>query len=118
MPRLRLIFQRLRGLFRRSALEAEMNAELRAHLDALAERNVAAGMSPDQARRAAQRAFGGVAQIQERARDERRSAWLEHLGRDVRYAAQGLRRRPGFTVTGRADARTRHRRQRGSIHGL
>ena len=76
-----------------------MNAELRAHLDVLTERNVAAGMSPEEARFAAQRDFGGVAQIQERARDERRSVWIEQLGQDLRYAARALMRAPAFTIT-------------------
>jgi predicted permease len=90
-------FVRFVGLFRKKQHEGEMNAELRAHLDALIERNLASGMSPDEARFAAVRAFGGVAQIAERARDERRSAWVEHLWLDLRYAARQLRKTPAFT---------------------
>ena len=98
MLRLKAALHRVRGLFRRRSLETEMNAELRAHLDALIERNVAAGMSLDEARLAAQRDFGGVAQIAERARDERRSAWLEHAGRDARFALRTLAKTPVMTL--------------------
>src|SRR5688572_24277663 len=95
-PRVRSALHRLRGLLRRRTLETEMNAELRAHLDGLIERNVAAGMAPDEARYAALREFGGVAQIAERARDERRSAWGEHVMQDLRYAVRQLRKTPAF----------------------
>src|SRR5688572_3222249 len=89
---------RFAGLFRRKEHEAEMNDELRAHLDGLTERNLAAGMSPDEARFAALREFGGVEQIKERARDERRSPWGEHLLQDVRHAGRALRKNPAFTL--------------------
>ena len=98
MNTLRAMFVRLAGLFHRKRHETEMNAELRAHLDGLIERNVAAGMSPNEARLAAQRKFGGTAQVQERCRDERRFIWLEHLARDIRHGFRQLRRNPGFTL--------------------
>jgi predicted permease len=99
MKTLRTMLVRFVGLFRRKQHEAEMNEELGAHLDGLIERNVATGMSPEEARFAALRAFGGVAQIEERARDERRSAWGEHLSQDLRYAFRQMRKNPGFTAT-------------------
>ena len=76
-----------------------MQAELQAHLDMLAERHIAAGLSPEEARYAAMREFGGVAQIAERSRDVRRSLWIEQLGQDLRYAVRGLARSPSFTFT-------------------
>ncbi len=99
MRHLKAMLHRLRGVFRRGALESEMNAELQAHLDGLTERNIAAGMSPADARYAAQRAFGGMAQIAERARDERRSLWVEQLGQDVRHAVRSLLKSRSFTIT-------------------
>src|SRR5688572_20834113 len=98
MPRFRPILHRLCGLFRRRTLESEMTEELRGHLDALVEHNLAAGMSPEDARYAALRTFGGVAQIAERARDERRSIWGEQMGQDLRYALRQARKHPGFAI--------------------
>lgn len=63
MKALRAMLVRFTGLFRRKQREAEMNEELRAHLDALTERNSAAGMPAEEARLAALRTFGGVEQI-------------------------------------------------------
>lgn len=98
MRALRATLYRVRGLFRRARVEREMNEELRAHLEELVERNLAAGMSLGGARQAALRVFGGVEQIKERARDQRRSAWVEDIARDLRYAARRLRKTPGFTT--------------------
>src|SRR5688500_824795 len=99
MRSLKAMLHRMRGVFRRRALEAEMKAEMQSHLDGLTERNIAAGMSPEDARYAALREFGGVAQIAERARDERRSMWIEQLWQDLRYAVRSLAKSPSFTIT-------------------
>jgi macrolide transport system ATP-binding/permease protein len=72
---------------------------MQAHLDMLTERNLAAGKSPDEARHAALREFGGVAQFAELARDQRRSVWAEQIWQDVRYAVRSLAKSPSFTIT-------------------
>ena len=74
MPRLHAWVHRLLGVFRKNLRDAEMSEEIQQHLDALTERNIAAGMSPKEARNAALREFGGVEQIKERAREQR--VWL------------------------------------------
>ncbi len=84
--------------FRRGKLDAEMTAELQAHVDLQTEHNLKAGMNADEARYAALRQFGNVASLQERCREQHRWVWLEQLGQDLRFAARGLRKSPGFTA--------------------
>ena len=98
MSWLRSITFRLRALFRRRQVEQDMADEMRLHVALRAERNAAAGMSSDDARASAQRAFGGVEQIKERCRDEQSWTWLEQGVRDVRYALRSLRHAPGFSA--------------------
>ena len=57
------------------------------------------GLSPEEARWAAQRSFGGVAQTREAHRDVRSFLWLEDLARDVRYARADPPQESGFTAT-------------------
>src|SRR5882724_4829239 len=88
---------RVRSAVSKRRLEAEMAEEIREHLELRIERNLAAGMAPDEARYAARRSFGGIEQIKERGRDERGFVWLEQAFQDFRHAARGLRKSPGFT---------------------
>lgn len=89
---------RLKALFHRRDLEAEMAEEMRQHLERRIEEFVAEGMTAEEARQTAQRTFGGMAQVQEQCRDERRFVWLEQAWQDVRFAMRSLRRNPGFTL--------------------
>lgn len=89
---------RWRGLFGRKAKEAELAREMKFHFDQLVADNLAAGMTPEDARFAAQREFGGTAQYQEDCRDSWRAAWFTGLLGDFTYAARALRRSPGFTA--------------------
>ena len=91
--------QRLRELLQRSRLDAELDEEIRTHLEMATEEYVREGMSPDDARRAALRSFGGVEQVRERHRETRGFPWLEEVGRDVRLAARSLLKERGFTLT-------------------
>jgi putative ABC transport system permease protein len=75
---------------------SEFDEELQFHLEREMETHVARGRSPDEARRAALRDFGGVTQAREQVREVR--AWgFEPLWRDTRQAARALRATPGFT---------------------
>ncbi len=98
MHRLHQILFRLRSLFGRSTTEATLNEEIRLHLEMQTEANLAAGMSPAEARSAAQREFGGVEQIKEAYRDERAFVWLEQIMKDLQFAVRSLRKTPGFTA--------------------
>ncbi len=91
-------FQRLVALFRNRRLDSELEGEVRAHLE-LAERDaMAEGMSPEDAHRAARRAFGGIEQMKEEHRDSRSVRWIETGLRDFRYGLASLARDPGFAL--------------------
>ncbi|MEO7411894.1 MAG: ABC transporter permease [Opitutaceae bacterium] len=89
---------KFRALFHRKKLDAEMAEEMRQHLELRTQANLAAGMSPDEARYAAQRSFGGVDQIKEIAREDRGWIRLEELIRDLKFSARQLAKSPGFTA--------------------
>jgi putative ABC transport system permease protein len=97
----RLVARRLRALLYGEAIDREMNEEMRQHLELEAADLVRTqGLTPGEARRRAMIAFGGVTRHEEAHRDARGIGWLEHLLRDLRQAARGLRRSPGFTASG------------------
>jgi predicted permease len=78
--------------------EMEMNEELRFHLERQIDRNLAAGMTPEEARRQALLRFGGIEGVKEECREERRGMWLETIWGDVRFGARLLAKSPGFTL--------------------
>jgi len=85
---------RLRSLFRRDAVEAELQRELALHLDEQIDEYVATGMTPVEARAAAMRAFGPIARIGEECRDTRRVSFVHNLLQDLRYTLRSLRTQP------------------------
>ena len=91
--------RKLRSLFRKDKLDAEMTEEMRYHVELQTELNLKAGMSPKEARYAALRQFGNVASLQEQVRAARSWVWLEQVWQDLLYAVRSLWRSPGFTLT-------------------
>ncbi|NOT08604.1 MAG: ABC transporter permease [Gemmatimonadales bacterium] len=74
--------------------EAELDEELQFHLEREYESNLAVGMSPEEAMRAARRDFGSLPATKDDCRDERRSRLLTESWADLRYACRGMRRSP------------------------
>src|SRR5437868_6398318 len=93
------ILARLRALIFRRAWDAELDEEIRYHVEREIERNLAKGMSVRDARDAARRQFGNVTVATETARDTSRWFWLEEITQNIRYAIRGAARAPAFTAT-------------------
>ena len=90
--------RRIRSLVCGGREDAEMQAELRFHLDMETEKNLAAGMDAREARQQAHRRLGGMIPIQEAVRDARGVRPLSDLLRDFGLTVRSLRRSPLFTV--------------------
>ena len=75
-----------------------MTEEMRLHLEMETAENIRRGMSPDEARRVALKAFGGVERFKEQARDARGGRALDDLLQDIRFSVRKFKRTPGFTL--------------------
>src|SRR5262249_2715067 len=90
--------RRLRNLFFRRAVEAEMAEEMRFHLEQRPPDHAADGMSSADAEAAARRKFGNLTSIRESAWDAYGWRWLERLVKDLRFACRQLAKAPGFAL--------------------
>jgi len=88
----------LRNLFFSRRVDTDLDKELRSHLEMLIDENIRAGMTADEARRAARIELGGIEQVKEQVREERLGNWLQSVLADCRFALRQLRRSPAFTI--------------------
>ncbi len=95
---MRRLWSRIRALFRHRALDARLDEEVQSHLEALAAEYVRRGASPEQARLAARRAFGGVEQVKEVHRDVRTFSVVTDCLRDLRFGLRLLVKERWFTA--------------------
>jgi len=99
VPTIRRLERFARAFLRRPDVEAEMEEEMRLHIELEAEELMRNGVSADDARRRASIAFGGVQQHKEEAIEQSSYAWLVNTRRNIRIATRTLARYPTFTIT-------------------
>jgi len=90
--------QRLRSFFLPNLVDEEMKEELREHVEQLTRENTVKGMSLEEARRSAERAMGGITQVEQQCRDARGGNIVNDFVQDLRYGFRQLCRNPGFSA--------------------
>jgi hypothetical protein len=83
---------------RRSQREHDLERELRSDLELEMEEQAERGLSPADARSAAQQAFGNTAFLKEEVREMWGWTWIERFWPDLRYATRMFVRNPGFVT--------------------
>jgi predicted permease len=92
------LWMRSKMLVRRQRESERLHAELQFHIEQQTTENVAVGMSPEEADRAARQAFGNLALLREQVHETWSWTWAELFLQDVRYGIRTLMRSPGFLV--------------------
>src|SRR5688572_5663392 len=102
MTEIRRFLTRLLTTVHSRRAETELAREINAHLQLIEDEHVAKGLSRDEARLAARRAFGGVEQVKEQHRDSRGFRWLDNSRVDFKLGARMLAKYPGLSIIGGA----------------
>ncbi|HEY7685338.1 MAG TPA: ABC transporter permease [Gemmatimonadales bacterium] len=98
MRYVRAVLARIAGIFQGHRADDDLRDELQSHVDMETAENIRRGMPPEEARRQAMLASGGLAQAAEAVRDQRGLPWIENIAADTRYVLRTLRRSPAFTA--------------------
>src|SRR5262245_13954086 len=98
VTRVRIVLSRLWALVRHREMDRDIDDEIASHLEEATDEYIQRGFSPEDARLAALRSFGGVPQTREVYRQVRSFSWLDDLGQDLRHTARSLVKNPVFTL--------------------
>jgi len=98
MPLFAKVQSFLRNLFLFHRADPDLDQEVQSHLALLIDENLRAGMSPQEAQRAARIELGGIEQVKEQVREQRIGNWLHSVLSDIRYGLRQLRNNPAFTT--------------------
>ena len=92
------LLYRLRALIHRRQMDAEVDDELRDHIERETEKYRRAGFTPNEAVRRAHLALGGSEQVKQQSRDSRGTKFVEDMLQDLRYAMRSFAKTPGLTA--------------------
>jgi hypothetical protein len=86
-------------LLHKQQIESDLDDEIRSYVDAVTDEKIAAGLTPEDARRSALAESGGMEQVKQAVRNGLAGTLAESLGQDIRFGIRQLRRNPAFTWT-------------------